>query len=460
MAELPVSTTKKKRSFEAAFKLKVVEHAEKKSNRDAARVFSVDESQVRNWRKHKHQLINLPSKKRRLEGAGRKPLLQDVEEQLENWIENLRADNLRVTRSSIQEKAKELVAVSENSSVDFVASRGWLENFLKRKQFTLRRRTTVGQHLPNQMIPKVAQFVMNIRKLAIQHCYSLRAIGNMDETPVWLDMPGDTTITRVGSQSVPVRTTGHEKARFTVVLAAMADGTKLKPFVIFKGVRAIPELNQIQGVVVALSRNGWMNEQLTKDWVNRVWGRLAFSRRLLVWDAYKCHMMDSVKSMAKRGCNSDIVFIPGGLTKHLQPADVSWNKPFKAAYKRLYDDWMANGEKSYTAAGNVRAPSKVLALEWVKKSWDLVTEDVVKNSFKVCGISVKVDGSEDGQISCIKAGAVANDAATIIEQQTAQLNDQDSDYDNDPLYDNDPFFEEDGEELEENELIIDDDCML
>ena len=48
-----------------------------------------------------------------------------------------------------------------------------------------------------------------------------------------------------------------------------ADGRKLKPYVVFKGVRAIPELNTT-GVVVALSKNGWTNEELTKDWVKRV----------------------------------------------------------------------------------------------------------------------------------------------------------------------------------------------
>jgi len=37
------------------------------------------------------------------------------------------------------------------------------------------------------------------------------------------------------------------------------------PFVVFKGVHSIPELNQVQGVVVVMNRNGWMTEELTKD---------------------------------------------------------------------------------------------------------------------------------------------------------------------------------------------------
>ena len=89
----------------------------------------------------------------------------------------------------------------------------------------------------------------------------------MDETPLWMDMPGETTVERPGKRSVPMHTTGHEKARFTDVLAKMANGKKLKPFVVFKGICAVPELALVHGVVVGLTHNGWMNEDVTKDWV-------------------------------------------------------------------------------------------------------------------------------------------------------------------------------------------------
>ena len=165
---------------------------------------------------------------------------------------------------------------------DFKASRGWLEKFMKRHCFSLRRRTTVSQRLPKDLVPKVTSFIMGTRRLRHSKKYPLGSIGNMDETPLWLDMPGETTVARTGERSIPVRTTGHDKNRFTVCLAAMADGRKLKPYVVFKGVRPIPELQKVSGVVVALSRNGWMNEELTKDWVRRCWGTLNFGRRLLV----------------------------------------------------------------------------------------------------------------------------------------------------------------------------------
>ena len=126
----------------------------------------------------------------------------------------------------------------------FAASRGWLEKFLKRQEFKIRRQTTISQQLPRELVPKVVGFIMHLF-----FNISILAIGNMDETPCWLDMPGETTVEHVGTRSVPLRTTGNEKSRFTVVLFAMAVGRKLKPFIVLKGVRPIAELDQISGVV-------------------------------------------------------------------------------------------------------------------------------------------------------------------------------------------------------------------
>ena len=57
----------------------------------------------------------------------------------------------------------------------------------------------------------------------------------MDETPIWLDMPSSTTVNEAGATGIAVRSTGHEKYRITVCLAAKANGQKLKPFIVFEG---------------------------------------------------------------------------------------------------------------------------------------------------------------------------------------------------------------------------------
>ena len=113
---------------------------------------------------------------------------------------------------------------------------------------------------------------------------------------------------------------------------------------------------------------------------------------------------------------------------------------------------MLNGEKTYTPAGNVRAPSKPLCLEWVKRAWESVTTDVVKKSFQACGISVNVDGSEDHEIHCLKDGQVATAARDDIARETAALLAPQTENFEDPFAD----LEEDTEELENNVAI--DDC--
>ena len=64
--------------------------------------------------------------------------------------------------------------------------------------------------------------------------YSLQQIGNMDETPMNFDMPPSRTVNTAGEKSILIKTTGNEKNHFTVVLACLANGTKLKPKIMFK----------------------------------------------------------------------------------------------------------------------------------------------------------------------------------------------------------------------------------
>ena len=75
---------------------------------------------------------------------------------------------------------------SENGITNFAASRGWLFRFLQRFNITIRRKTNTGQIVPNDVSVKLYKFV----KFNMQQ----RDIANMDETPIWADMPSATII--------------------------------------------------------------------------------------------------------------------------------------------------------------------------------------------------------------------------------------------------------------------------
>jgi len=69
-----------------------------------------------------------------------------------------------------------------------------------------------------------------------ENSLSASDIVNMDEVPMSFDIPATRSVAETGVKTVEVATTGHERTCFTVVLACSANGTKLKPMVIFKRV--------------------------------------------------------------------------------------------------------------------------------------------------------------------------------------------------------------------------------
>ena len=57
--------------------------------------------------------------------------------------------------------------------------------------------------------------------------------------------------------------------------------------------------------------------------------------------------------------------------------------------------WMMSGEKTFTPGGQLRAASLVTVCQWVKESWQELSKEMVERSFKKCGISNALDGTED-----------------------------------------------------------------
>lgn len=161
-------------------------------------------TQIRRWTreyaagKYKDALTS-----RTVIGTGRKAFYPSLEQRLVVWIRKQRSLGHGVSRISIVLKAKALAKTAEMleiypSLVTFQASLNWLHNFMKRHRFSIRRKTSISQHLPEDLVDKVKsfhQFVITCRK---SFNPDLAQIGNMDETPIWFDMPADTTVAEKG----------------------------------------------------------------------------------------------------------------------------------------------------------------------------------------------------------------------------------------------------------------------
>ena len=79
------------------------------------------------------------------------------------------------------------------------------------------------------------------------------------------------------------------------------------------------------------------------------------------------------------------------MTRFVQPLDVCINKPFKDAMRKAYTE-------NEIKKGMQNKPSHEDLVSILEKVWydpNLLTSEMIKKSFKICGISNSLDGSED-----------------------------------------------------------------
>ena len=81
--------------------------------------------------------------------------------------------------------------------------------------------------------------------------------------------------------------------------------------------------------------------------------------------------------------------------------------------RTLYNEWLDSGKQTYTASGNVRAPSRTDICDMVAQAWSEISEEMIAKSFVCCGQS-KTQSPED--ITCLKEGHVAAPALEEVKK--------------------------------------------
>jgi hypothetical protein len=336
-------TQKKRRQWSAREKLMVIAyHEQGHSKRATANKFEIEPKQVREWIASKERLMKVSPYVQKL-APGARPKYPQLEVELFEWVKESRRQLKTVSRYMIQSKARSLAKKPTYEALypdvkNARFSQKWVDGFMSRHNLVNRRRTTIAQRLPEDYLEKQSDFLSYILFYRKEHEYPLSLIGNMDETPMTFNLPSNTTVEQRGTKSISILSTGHEHSNFTVVLACMADGTKLPPVIIFKLVN-IPREEFPDGVIIRTNKEGWMNESEMTWWIENVWTRRARQsnnpKSLLVLDSFAAHKTEVIKRRF-RGKNTALAVIPGGLTSRLQPLDVSLNKPFKAKVNLFY----------------------------------------------------------------------------------------------------------------------------
>ncbi|CAG8773192.1 9122_t:CDS:2, partial [Acaulospora morrowiae] len=183
---------RKNRSYTIAFKLEVIGYAENTSNRHASRFYNVDRKRVQEWRKKKteFEIIKNKGQARVLKGRGRKAMYPTLEEELLDYIRKKREEKNAVTTSMIKKKAKELSKTFNIEDAQF--SHGWIVRFKNRHNLVERTRTQIAQKFPEDIPLVVRNFLKKTREKTIN--IEKKFIISFDETPMWFDMPRNSTL--------------------------------------------------------------------------------------------------------------------------------------------------------------------------------------------------------------------------------------------------------------------------
>ena len=342
---------------------------------------------------------------------------------MKEWIVSQRENSRAVTTVMIRLKARELA--KQMNVADFVGGPSWCCRFMRRHRLSVRARTTVGQKLPDDWEEKVANFHQFVLRKKEELGIQGDRVFNMDEVPMSFDAPFSRTVDATGAETIPVSTTGHEKTGFTVVLACSESGKKLKPMVIFKR-KTMPKENLPDGVVVHCHKKGWMDRDGMAVWGEKVWRArpVSFFNRtsLLIFDSFSAHIDEGIRNNYRTEHKTTTAVIPGGLTKKLQPLDISVNRSFKNHVREEWEKWMSEGIHTFTETGKMRRATHAEVCDWVVRAWKAVKVSSIKNGFRKAGIASGTD-DDASQTSDISDDEQITSTAILDPVLDAQLMD-------------------------------------
>lgn len=261
----------------------------------------------------------------------------------------------------------------------FRFSYGWFTRFLTRQRITIRFTTNRAQKIPQDYLTPIINFFrFNRRNLQLRDGdiatestgiglgrVTQSRIANMDQTPAPFEYLSGRTYALKGCKTVWAKAekSGWDKRQATIQLTVLADGTMLKPWVIFRGKGQLPdtELSQYDDrVTVKFNDEAYANENIILEWIQEQLIPVIHRHHpfqgpisnltglpigipainvpgLVSLDAASFHKTPAVLETLKKA-NITPSMIPAGCTSLIQVLDVSVNRPFKDFLKEAMDE--------------------------------------------------------------------------------------------------------------------------
>ena len=390
------------------------------------------------------------------------------------WIcEQLRL-NIALLSKEIINKAQELKTKLLDKNYNKIHC--WYCKFLKRYGFCIRSPTHIRQKLKENtmsMYKKFLKIVYNIRN-DIGDLFDYDNIINMDETPIFMENIPNKTIAPKGAHDISIISHGREKSRKSVILAVIAAGNKLPVLLVFYGTPNGPKEQTLRKLEVVTNKEiyacyqkgGWADKDIFEYWYKNIFFKYKPNNdnnktKILILDRATSHYDSDLGNIFKSN-NCKYILIPPGITRFTPPLDVSNNKPFKQLVKNWDAIFSINNM-------NIKKPEYkdiLLGINNIWKNDNTINKEIIKKSFKITGISIKLDGSENNLVyvneNLIKNFPIPEDLLENEKEILDNLEEDKHNYKNKQNFDNikkdhtlDEYFKnEDKMDLEEENILF------
>lgn len=380
---------------------------EKKSIAAVAKIYSKNESSIREVLKNKDKIrasFSTAPQTAKVTATIRNKVLVKVENALNLWVEDMTRKNIPIDGKMLQQKALILYEdmqppdAIEEERKSFTASRGWLHRFKTR--FNLKNIKMTGESASADHTT-AASFPEKFKQIIAEKDYHHKQVFNCDETGLmWKKMPQRTYIHKTAKRAPGFKAI---KDRLTLIFCANAAGHMIKPGLVYRSQnpRALKNKNKdCLPVFWQSNPKAWVTAVLFTEWFHRCFipevkrylekEGLPF-KVLLVIDNAPGHPV----SLATEDENVQVVFLPPNTTSLLQPLDQGIIRCFKAIYVRqvfemLYtmadecsDIGLMECWKSFTIADAIvfiKGAIDELKPETIIACWKKLWNDVVHNS--------------------------------------------------------------------------------
>lgn len=209
-------------------------------------------------------------------------------------------------------------------------------------------------------------------------------IINYDETNFSDDPGAAKVVVRRGSKHAH-RIIDTSKSSTSVMFAVAGDGTLLPPYVVYKAKHLYPGWTEggFTGSRYNRTTNGWFDGEAFEDWFLTIalpYLRALDGPKVMIGDNLTSHLTVSVVQQCENN-NIKFVLLPPNSTHMLQPLDVAYFRPFKAAWRKVLEKWKLR---------NRGVLPKTVFPSLLKQTIDTVGAKSGANTmagFKACGIS-------------------------------------------------------------------------